>query len=203
MSERPINVKYRIAFSRAFTFVLLAAILVTESRWEGHPLLSAAIFAAGCVLVAIATIGRLWCALYISGYKSRLLVTVGPYSLSRNPLYLFSLLGGLGVALATETLLLPALVGGVFFLYYPLVIRREEKRLLDAHGEAFADYLRKTPSFWPAFGRWTEPEEYLVNPRLFRKSMIDALWFLWLVGIIEIAEALREAGLLPIVFKSY
>jgi hypothetical protein len=32
----------------------------------------------------------------------------------------------------------------------------------------------------------------VVNPRLFRRAMGDALWFIWLVGIVELVEALHE-----------
>jgi hypothetical protein len=49
----------------------------------------------------------------------------------------------------------------------------------------------------------SEPDEYRVNPRAYRKSMTDALWFIWLVGILKVAEAFREAGIFPIFFELY
>lgn len=33
--------------------------------------------------------------------------------------------------------------------------------------------------------------------------MFDALWFVWLLGILELVEALHEAGVLPIVLRLY
>jgi protein-S-isoprenylcysteine O-methyltransferase Ste14 len=44
-------------------------------------------------LAAMIASHRLWCSLYISGYKNSQLITSGPYSLCRNPLYFFSFVG--------------------------------------------------------------------------------------------------------------
>jgi hypothetical protein len=165
--------------------------------------LEAILFGMGCVLVAISTVGRLWCSLYISGYKTRSLITVGPYSLCRNPLYLFSLCGALGVGFTTETLTAPLFAGLAFALYYPSVMELEEERLSQAHGPEYEAYVKSVPRFLPRNFKILEPDRYIVNPSAYRKSMIDAVWFIWLVGIVEFAEALREVGILPALFKFY
>ena len=38
------------------------------------------------LLVAVATVGRLWCGIYVFGRKSKVLCMDGPYSICRNPL---------------------------------------------------------------------------------------------------------------------
>ena len=43
----------------------------------------------GIILIMVGIIGRTWCAMYIGGNKLNRLVTEGPYSLTRNPLYVF------------------------------------------------------------------------------------------------------------------
>jgi len=196
-------VKSRVLISRLAAIPLGVIVLMSDSRWENHPLCSAIFFGLGCVFVAISTIGRLWCSLYISGYKARNLITVGPYSLCRNPLYFFSLCGALGVGLTTEMLIMAAVIGCIFALYYPAVIRAEEERLLKLHTEDYTIYKERVPRFLPRNLQMSEPDEYVVNPRIYRKSMIDALWFVWLVGIIELAEGFREAGMLPTLFTLY
>jgi len=41
----------------------------------------------------------------------------------------------------------------------------------------------------------------VVNPGLFRRTMGDVLWFVWLVGIIELVEALHEYGFMKPVLR--
>jgi protein-S-isoprenylcysteine O-methyltransferase Ste14 len=194
--------KYRILGSRLFIAVIVILLLVSESKWQ-EGLWGPILFMAGAFLIGLAVTGRLWCSLYISGYKKGTLITEGPYSMCRNPLYFFSFLGAIGVGLATETLTIPICTAIVFAFYYPMVIRAEEKKLIQIHKEAFSDYCRKTPVFLPALGLLTEPEEYVVKPKIFRKTLFEVMWFVLLLGILEIKEALSQAGVLPTFFKMF
>lgn len=189
--------------SRAFVGILLIIILFSDSHWQFHVIIDTLIFAVGCLLASIGAMGRLWCSLYISGYKNNTLITTGPYSIMRHPLYFFSLIGALGVAFATETLLIPLIVLIVFISCYPGVILGEEKRLLSKHGEKFKQYCQRTPAIFPKLSLYEEPETYVVNPKIFKKSILSALWFIWFVGILEIVETLHEVGILPVYFRLY
>jgi protein-S-isoprenylcysteine O-methyltransferase Ste14 len=188
-----------ISWILAFTLIII--ILFSESYWEEVFIFSDIFFLAGAILVGFATIGRLWCSLYISGYKTDTLITIGPYSICRNPLYFFSFLGAIGVGLAVESLLIPFIVFVCFLLYYSFVIREEEKKLYKIHGKNFQNYCKKTPKFFPSFSLLNEPEKYTVMPKIYKKSLFDALWFIWLIGIIEIIEALHEWRVIPIFFR--
>ena len=185
--------KIRILLTRILMGALGVLVLFTSSKWETS-IVSSSLFMVGCAFVSIGTIGRVWSSLYIAGRKTKSLVTTGPYSLCRNPLYLFSLIGAIGVGLATETLFIPALLAVGFAFYYPWVIRSEERRLRETHGEAFEAYCRTTPAFWPRFAGLHEDQTYLVNAITFRRHIVDALWFVWLVGALEIVEQLHELG---------
>ena len=186
----------RIASSRLFVLVFSLAVLVTGSTHEGQ--LSAAVLcSAGIVLIGLAVVGRLWCSLFISGYKSSSLVTVGPYSPCRHPLYLFSLLGFVGIGLTTERLALAAAVALAFLLAYPAVMAQEEKLLRERFGGAFEAYARRTPRLLPRWSGWTEPDEYVVRPRLYRRTMGDVVWFVWAAALVEIVDALHATGAVP------
>jgi len=196
--------KWRTFVSKVFGLCLFVVFLVGANGWEARsPLLSAFLFSIGVVLSGISAIGRVWCTLYIAGYKRQNLVTTGPYSVTRNPLYYFSMLGGLGVALSTETLSLPLVTVLAFALYYPPVIRREEERLRHFHGDAFEAYAARVPRFFPRWSLFAEPEEYVVKPVMFRRHMMSALWFIWLLGLVEFIEYMHEAGVLPTWFHIY
>ncbi len=194
----------RIRISQAFAVLLILLIVFSGNYWEKNaPQVNAILFLLGMVLAAIGSMGRLWCTLYIAGYKEENLITVGPYSLTRNPLYFFSLVGGIGVGFASETLLIPFLILVVFAFYYPHVIREEEGKLRELHGEEFENYVRTVPAFFPSMKSFVEAENYTVKPILFRKNMFDALWFIWLIGILEVIEELHELGILPVLFTIF
>jgi len=178
-------------------------LLFVGSKWENKPLIGTLLFFAACILVGIASLGRLWCALYISGYKDNTLVMAGPYSLCRNPLYFFSLLGAIGVALATKTLAIPLFALMLFSVYYPLVIRSEEMRLAAIHKEKFISYRQTTPAFIPKRSAFKEPDEYNVRPVIFRKNLMDAIWFIWLVGILDLISVLHQTDIIPVLFSVY
>lgn len=181
----------RILASRIFAGAFFLALLVTESAQEGS-IVSSLLFFAGILLVGAATVGRLWCSLYISGYKSASLITEGPYSISRHPLYFSSMLGFTGVGLATETFSFALAFVAAFWLVYPAIMRREEEELRARFGEEFVRYCARTPRFFPDLRAFREPGSYVVNPALFRRTMGDVLWFVWLVGLIELVEAAHE-----------
>jgi len=201
--EKPFFARRRILVSRLIIWPLAVVLLVTTSAWEQRPLIHGLIFLAGCVLAGVATIGRLWCSLYISGHKTKKLVTVGPYSMTRNPLYFFSAIGAIGIGFATETFTVPIALLLLFAMTYPYVIRAEENKLRDKYGEAFDAYVASTPRFFPRLSGCFEPEGYEVNPRKFRSALFDALAFMWLIGVLELGEALREAGIIPSLLTLY
>jgi protein-S-isoprenylcysteine O-methyltransferase Ste14 len=193
---------HRILVSRLFGVAFFLIVLASESVHEGT-VFEAVLFLAGLVLVGIATVGRLWCSLYVSGYKDTELITTGPYSVSRNPLYFFSLLGFAGIGFATETVTLGIALPLITAIGYPAVIKREEHQLRERFGTAFEAYCARTPRFFPDFSRFTEPASYVVNPRLFRRTMIDVIWFVWFVGLIELVEALHELHVFAPLIRLY
>lgn len=185
----------RVPLTGIAAIIAFLSYCFTVGYWEDtHQEFTEILFALGLFFVAIASLGRMWCSLYIAGYKDEKLITYGPYSLCRNPLYFFSMLGVAGVGLATETLTFPIIFLALFAVYYPLVIKSEELRLEAAFQDSFRDYKNKVPAFFPKFSNFEEPEQYVVNPKIYRRHIVSALWFIWIVGILEIIEGLKEIG---------
>jgi protein-S-isoprenylcysteine O-methyltransferase Ste14 len=192
----------RILTSRLFCGLVAALLIVSESRWQTiSPVAGAMFFFVGLFLVAIASLGRLWCALYIAGRKSRELVTVGPYSITRNPLYAFSFLGAVGVGLASEMLSVTAVLAAGFLIYYPFVVKAEEKKLHLLFPDRFSRYVKEVPRFWPRRWHIVEPDGYEVDTRVFRRHIASALWFVWSVGILEILEGLHTVRAIPVCLR--
>ncbi len=193
---------HRILVSRIFAALLILVVLSMESRQEGT-LTATILFISGLILIGIATVGRLWCSLYISGYKDNELITVGPYSVSRNPLYFFSFLGFAGVGLATETITLAIVLPVFFAAVYPFVIRREERDLRTRFGASFDAYYARVPRFFPNPAAYVEPPTWVVDTRRFRRTMLDVVWFVWLAALLELVEAIHELGIVKAWYGLY
>jgi len=82
--------------------------------------------------------------------KNEALASSGPYAYTRNPLYLGSLLIGIGFALAARSWWVGILLCAMFFAIYIPVIQGEEKFLRERFPE-FDEYARQVPRLFPQF----------------------------------------------------
>lgn len=187
----PVNfsfARHRIFWSRvAIALAILYMLLVPPPAQLG-PVLLESVELFGFFLLAVAALGRLWCLAFIAGAKNEILITEGPYSVVRNPLYICNFLGVIGLGFAAENPPLALLLAGGFLLFYPGVVRSEEARLRQCLGDAYAAYCAATPRWLPSWSRYREPESLVISPRRFRLGLFNAMWFLWLFMICEILE---------------
>jgi protein-S-isoprenylcysteine O-methyltransferase Ste14 len=84
--------------------------------------------------------------------KNESLATSGPYAYTRNPLYLGSLLMGLGFAVAARSWWVGVALVVMFFAIYVPVIRDEEAFLRRTFSE-FDEYARRVPRMFPRLTR--------------------------------------------------
>ncbi len=82
--------------------------------------------------------------------KNESLATSGPYAYTRNPLYLGSLLIGVGFAVAARSWWVGVVLVVMFFAIYLPVIRDEEAFLQQRFSE-FDEYARRVPRMFPRF----------------------------------------------------
>jgi protein-S-isoprenylcysteine O-methyltransferase Ste14 len=90
--------------------------------------------------------------------KNEALATTGPYAYSRNPLYLGSLLIGIGFAIAARSWWIGLVLAVMFFAIYIPVIRGEEKFLREKFSD-FEQYSRNVPRMFPRFTPYQRTQE--------------------------------------------
>lgn len=190
----------RIAISRVFGFIIILLLLFTGHSFKQGALADIFFELSGLFLLTICSFGRLWALMYISGYKSDSIITDGPYSIVRHPLYFFSSIGALGIGLASENVLVLVLIVIFYLLYYPFTILAEEKKLTQKFGPVYVDYMKRTPRFFPKLSLYREPEMYYVKTASFVWNFADGMWFIWIFLLMHLIEILQNAGVLPVVF---
>jgi len=154
----------------------------------------------GLILIGVAIVGRGWCSLYIGGRKKAEIIDQGPYSISRNPLYVFSFIGAFGIGAQTGSIVLALLFVLIAYAVFWATVKGEEAWLLDAFGEPYAAYLKRTPRFWPKFSLWRAEETLEVRPSFFLTTLADGLTFLLAIPIFELIERAQDAGWIHTVF---
>lgn len=108
---------------------------------------TAGLLEAGAVIALAGLAVRGWGAGYLD--KNQRLATAGPYSHTRNPLYLGSLLMGSGFAVAGGSWALGVAFLGLFLLVYWPVMRREAEFLRQAFPEVYPRYASAVPLLFP------------------------------------------------------
>jgi hypothetical protein len=142
--------------------------------------------------------GRAYCSTFIGGRKNDVVVRQGPFSVVRNPLYVFSFLAVVGIALQSGMYTMLFLLAGAFILYYPLVVEKEEAFLLNKFGEPYEIYMREVPRWIPNPNLWREPEQFDARPRFIRRTLMDASIFFLPLPCFAIIERLHASGILPL-----
>ena len=115
--------------------------------WLSRP--TPALIASGAMIVAVGLAIRAVASGQLR--KNEDLAMSGPYSYTRNPLYLGSILIGIGFAVAGRNLWIWGLLGAMFVAIYVPVIRSEEAFLRSRFPD-FELYARRVPRLLP---RWS------------------------------------------------
>lgn len=175
----------------------LAAFAVVQGKGLGentHELVEK----VGLALIVVCILGRVWCSLYIGGRKVRDLIDNGPYSLVRNPLYVFSFIGAAGIGAQTGSIVVALACTVVCYIVFAILVRREEAALVKVHGDTYAAYLRSTPRFLPNPRLWWDRETLTVQPVRVMRTFADGLVFLLAIPVAEGLEYLQSIHVLPV-----
>ncbi len=191
---------------RRFTLALIvgcAAVLalVNESLWQPGGPVHELIEYTGLACIVVAIIGRTWCTIYIGGRKKHVLVADGPYSLCRNPLYVFSIFGVVGIGFATGSIVVGAALGLAFWFVFDRIVRQEEIYLTEHHGAAFATYAAQVPRWWPNFSGWTDVASLEAQPERIFVTFREASLMLIALPLLEAVEWAQGSGWLPVLLR--
>ena len=180
----------------AIGVVLLA---ITDSSWRiAWPSVHRSIQWSGLLLILICILGRTWATLYIGGQKQRELVTKGPYSVVRNPLYLFTLFGAAGIGALSGSLVMAVVCAGFATAVFLSVVRQEEQFLLATFPREFPAYAARVPRLLPRLSAWQDADQLIVKPRLVHRTFLDASLFLMAVPLVGVKALVRDFLWLPI-----
>jgi len=149
---------------------------------------------AGLVLMALALLGRCACMLYLGGRKGADLVAEGPYSVCRNPLYVFSILAVLGIGLQTGSLTVGLVLALAAWAVFRWIVGEEERMLRASFGAPFEAYCARVPRFLPRPAAWRSPRHVTVDLQGVWNTVRDALPYFLSIPVFEAIEAAQEAG---------
>ncbi|WP_157019410.1 methyltransferase family protein [Mesorhizobium xinjiangense] len=156
--------------------------------------------AHGIALILIGIGGRLWSTLYIGGRKSAEVVSTGPYSVMRNPLYFFSSIAAMGIGAQTGSLVYTVIMPVLCALAFHFVTLREERYLRATLGAPYEAYLARVPRFCPKPWLFRDDTEVTFKPRLLNRTLLDGLVFLVSIPFFELIEEGQEVGWIPVLF---
>jgi uncharacterized membrane protein YraQ (UPF0718 family) len=141
--------------------------------------------------------------MYIGGNKLNRLITQGPYSVTRNPLYVFSAIAAFGLGAQLGSVVFALICAVATIAIFALVISHEERALAERFPAEFALYRARVPRFAPDFRGWQEADTILVRPALVRRTFWDASLFLIAVPALKGLEILRDAAPIGPIFRLY
>ena len=137
---------------RGFTPVPLVIVVLIFAK----PTISSLLW--GITIMIVGEMIRIWGVAYAGGATrtrdvgAPFLVTAGPFSRVRNPLYLGNILMYSGAAL-TANIWLPWLVFAAWFFFgiqYHLIVDLEEEKLAELFGDQYLKYKAQVPRFIPS-----------------------------------------------------
>lgn len=193
---KPFNQRKRLLVIQVLSVFAFIALLFIRPYWGDSSMPHEAIELTGLLLVIGCIMGRLWCILYIGDRKNEDLVFHGPYSMSRNPLYLFSTIGAFGLGLMFGSIIVFMILGFGCYFVFRVTAKKEAKFLHGKFTSQYEDYAARVPLFWPSFKTYQDELKVSFSPMALQRTFRDSLFFLLFFPAVEIVEYLHETGVL-------
>ncbi|HOF82301.1 MAG TPA: isoprenylcysteine carboxylmethyltransferase family protein [Candidatus Aminicenantes bacterium] len=163
MTLREILYRWRV---RAALFAFVAVLVLARP--------TAASIAAGAAIGLAGLAVRGWAAGHIR--KDKALAVTGPYRFTRNPLYVGSFILGLGLVCCAWTWWGAVIFGLYFLVFYVPVMAEERDRLRRLFPQAYAEYEKRVPLFFPTLRGAAPSEPRKWEAALFRRNKEFRAW---------------------------
>ena len=153
-------------------------------------------------MIFLGIVGRLWSTLYIGGRKSAEVVTGGPYSMTRNPLYVFSTLAAAGVGAQMGSIV--ATIGFGAALRRGLPCRHPARGALPRSDVRRRNFGPMSPGC-----RVSSPSSRSIRRAipassirgLLLTTLLDGLVFLVALPVFEMIDYAQQSGIVPVLFR--
>jgi protein-S-isoprenylcysteine O-methyltransferase Ste14 len=175
----------------------LSVFIFTDSYWPDDGSVHEAIEWAGMALIAICVIGRTWCSFYIGSRKNKEVVHDGPYSVVRNPLYFFSIIGAFGVGAQAGGITASLVCGFLTWAVLSRMAQIEEDHMVEKFGSQYFYYMMRVPRLWPRLSLYHSRKSLEVFPAQIVTTFWDASIFFVAVPVMELFDYLHAIGTLP------
>jgi protein-S-isoprenylcysteine O-methyltransferase Ste14 len=145
---------------------------------------------------------RFWATLYIGARKSDEVVSEGPYSLCRHPLYLGSVLLVLSGALFLKSVVFAGAMAVLATIYFTWTVPAEEDYLEARLGQPYREYRERVNRLWPSFRHFRTAPRVVVDVHSLYLECARASRWIWLPVIGEIIGYLRAFPWWPRLFTA-
>lgn len=201
--SRPVKqIRKRLFVPKLLFWPVIAFALVSRSAYTDGGFWDTTLEVISFLILLVGTMGRTWTSAYISGRKNFELVTDGPYSMTRNPLYFFSLLAYIGAGLAFEKVTVAVAFAVLFFLTHWSTIAAEEHKLRQRFGESFDAYARRVPRFLPRWHLLEMPEFVTFRSATFNRAILDCSLIMLTFVLGDVIKYGQHAGILPVLLQN-
>lgn len=145
----------------------------------------------GWSLLLAGIVFRFWATVYIGGHKGEQVISQGPYSLCRNPLYFGTFLIALSIGVFLQSLVFALGVLVASGLYLFTTVGTEERELGERFGPAYLEYCRRVPRFWPRLSGLETPSRIEVDVRCLRIEAFRSLRLAAIPFVVHLVPFIR------------
>lgn len=190
--RKAVNQKRRINSLRLAVVLLLPVILFVMPELPFYGFGHEMIEAVGVLILIAGVLGRFWSILYLGGRKNAQVMQEGPFSITRNPLYLFSTVASFGIGLMLGAVGFAILLAGIVGTILWITARREAAFLAQEFGAEYAAYARRVPFFFPDPRLYYAAPEAVFRTVPLRRNLFDAFVFLSAIPLSELLDSFKE-----------